>query len=77
MFAALICFTACFMGCSDPSPMAGVLYAGAALILLTVPVFAGLATTRVLAGRRWQIVVAARTITAGFVLAALFLVTSS
>jgi len=23
-FAALICFTGCFMGCTDPSPMAGV-----------------------------------------------------
>jgi hypothetical protein len=76
-FAALICFTGCFMGCTDPSPMAGVLYAGVALILLTVPVIAGLATARVLAGRRWQIVVATGTIIAGFVLAALFLVTSS
>ena len=57
--------------------MAGVRYAGVALILLTVPVIAGLATARVLAGRRWQIVIAAGTIIAGFVLAALFLVTSS
>ena len=33
-FAALICFSGCFMGCTDPSPMAGGA-AGVALILLT------------------------------------------
>jgi hypothetical protein len=45
--------------------------AGVALILLTVPVITGLATARVLAGRRWQIAVAAGTIIACFVLAGL------
>jgi len=72
-FMALICFTGCFMGCTDPSPRAGVLYAGVALILLAVPVMAGLATARVLIGRRWRIAVAAGVVIAGFVLSVLFL----
>ena len=49
----------CEMGCSDPRPLTGVVFAGVALILLTAPVIAGLATARVLTGRRWQIAVAA------------------
>jgi len=60
----------CERGCTDPRPLFGVLFAGVALILLTVPVVAGLATARVLTGRRWQIAVAAWVMLAGLVLAA-------
>jgi uncharacterized membrane protein len=61
-------------GCWERRPLSGVLCACVALILLTVPVIAGLATARVLTGRRWQIAVAAvaaGVMLAGFVLAAL------
>jgi hypothetical protein len=64
----------CEMGCSDPWPLGGAVCGGVALILLSVPVIAGLATARVLTGRRWQIHVAAVTagvMVAGLVLAAL------
>ena len=63
----------CEMGCSDPRPLGGVVCGGVALILLSAPVIAGLATARVLTGRRRQIhaaAVAAGMMLAGLVLAA-------
>ena len=64
----------CEMGCTDPRPLLGVVFAGVALSLLSAPIIAGLATARVLTGRRWQIhvaAVAAGVMLAGLVLAAL------
>ena len=72
-YASLLFFFpgGCEMGCTDPRPLFGVVFAGVALILLTAPVIAGLATARVLTGRRWQIAVAA--VVAGVMLAGLVL----
>ena len=61
----------CERGCKDPWPLGGVVCGGVALILLSVPVIAGLATARVLTGRRWQIAVAAGVMLAGLVMAAI------
>ena len=72
-YASLLFFFpgGCERGCTDPFPLGGVVCGGVALILLSVPVIAGLATARVLTGRRWQIHVAA--VAAGVMLAGLVL----
>jgi len=61
----------CEMGCSDPRPLSGAICGGVALILLSLPVIAGLATARVLTSRRWQITLAA--VVAGVMLTGLVL----
>jgi hypothetical protein len=54
-FAALVSFSGCFIECSEPEPMVGVLYAAIALLLLAVPLVAGLVTARVLTAPGWRI----------------------
>jgi hypothetical protein len=54
-FAALVSFSGCFIECSGPKPMVGVLYAAIALLLLAVPLVAGLVTARVLTALGWRI----------------------
>jgi hypothetical protein len=71
-YFALVAFTGCFVGCSDPEPLVGVMYVATALVLLAIPVIAGRYTARASSagGRRlpvWGIVGLA-------VLAALFTV---
>jgi hypothetical protein len=57
-FLALIGFSGCFLGCSESKPMVGAFYAAMALILLAVPVVAGLVTARVLTAPAWRIALA-------------------
>lgn len=54
-FAALVSFSGCFIQCSESEPVIGVLYAALALLLLAVPVVAGLVTARVLTAPGWRI----------------------
>lgn len=76
---ALASFSGCFIGCSEPQsdPMSVVFFAGAALFMLAIPVFAGLATARVLTARGWRTSVTTALVVAGLVLAVLFLAATS
>jgi hypothetical protein len=66
-FAAMASFSGCFVGCSEPDPLVGALYAAIALFLLAVPVVAGLVTTRVLTAPGWGIALGLTTVLLGFV----------
>jgi len=50
---ALAAFSGCFIECSQPQPGRGALWAGIAIFLIALPVFAGLAIARVPLRRVW------------------------
>ena len=54
-FAALVSFSGCFIECSEAEPLVGVLYAAIAMLLLAIPLVAGLVTARVLTAPGWRI----------------------
>jgi hypothetical protein len=64
-FAALVSFSGCFIECSEPEPIVGVLYVAIALVLLAVPLVAGLVTARVLTALGWRIALAIAAIIVG------------
>jgi hypothetical protein len=43
---AIWSFTGCFIECSEPEPLVGVLWAGISLLLVLTPVFAGMTVAR-------------------------------
>ena len=65
---ASIGFTGCVGQCSEPEPLLGALWGGIVLLLLTLPVLAGLITARVLTAWGWKIALAASALTAGLLL---------
>ena len=71
-YFALAAFTGCFLGCSDPEPLVGILYVVTALVLLAIPVIAGRYTARAPSARGRQLPVWGIVLLA--VLAALFVV---
>jgi hypothetical protein len=54
-FGAWVSFSGCFIQCSESEPVVGTFYAAIALLLLAVPVVAGLVTARVLTAAGWRI----------------------
>jgi hypothetical protein len=48
---AVVSFTGCFVGCSEPKPVAGVFAALLVLVFLALPVIAGVLTARAISRR--------------------------
>jgi hypothetical protein len=64
--AAMVSFTGCFMGCQDPEPLNGALLLGLTLLLLALPLVAGLVTAGVLRARGWRIALIAALLLLGW-----------
>ncbi len=65
---ALIAFTGCVGECSEPVPFLGAQWAGIVLLLLALPILAGLIAGRVLTALGWKIALASSALISGLML---------